>query len=270
MSNFWSPFKEQVDHIEENVSRADVAQSRLIGTDPKTGKPITVRMGPYGPFVQIGDKDDEEKPAFASLKPGQKMNQIDMDNYEELFVFPRVLGETEEGEEITANVGRFGPYVKFNNIFVSIRKEYQDRGIDAYNIGLEDARVLVKEKKEFEANKYINSFEGTDIEVLNGRFGPYITNGEKNAKIPKDREPKSLTLKECEELLAAAPERKGKKKLKKKTAAKKKTTKKKSAAKKKTTKKKTTTKKKSTAKKKTTKKKSTVKKKTTKKKTDKE
>jgi len=266
MANFWKPFKEQVDHIEENVSRADVAQSRLIGTDPKTGKPITVRMGPYGPFVQIGDKDDEEKPAFASLKPGQKMNQIDMNNYEELFVFPRVLGETEEGEEITANVGRFGPYVKFNNIFVSIRKEYQDRGIDAYNIELEDARVLVREKKEFEANKYINSFEGTDIEVLNGRFGPYITNGEKNAKIPKDRDPKSLTQKECEELLAAAPERKGKKKLKKK-AAKKKTTKKKTT-KKKTTKKKTT-KKKSTAKKKTTsKKKATTKKKTSKKKTD--
>ena len=262
MDHFWKPFKEQVDHIEENVSRADVAQSRLIGTDKKTGKPVTVRMGPYGPFVQIGDKDDEEKPAFASLKPGQKMNQITMDNYEELFVFPRVLGETEEGEEITANVGRFGPYVKFNNIFVSIRKEYQDRGIDAYNIGLEDARTLVREKKEFEANKYINSFEGTDIEVLNGRFGPYITNGEKNAKIPKDREPKSLTLKECEELLAAAPERRGKKKktAKKKTAAKKKATKKK-VTKKKTTKKKTT-KKKSTTKKKTTKKKATAKKKT--------
>lgn len=270
MDNFWRPFKEQVDDIEENVSRADVAQSRLIGTDPKTSKPITVRMGPYGPFVQIGDKDDEEKPAFASLKPGQKMIQIDMDNYEELFVFPRVLGETEEGEEITSNVGRFGPYVKFNNIFVSIRKEYQDRGIDAYNIELEDARVLVQEKKIFEANKYINSFEGTDIEVLNGRFGPYITNGEKNAKIPKDREPKSLTQKECEEFLAAAPERKGKKKLKKKAAAKKKVTKKK-VTKKKTTKKKVTKKKTSTKKKTAVKKKTTVKKKaTTKKKTDSE
>ncbi|MDH5391950.1 MAG: DNA topoisomerase I [Gammaproteobacteria bacterium] len=265
MQNFWAPFKQQVDYIEENVSRADVAQSRLIGTDPKTGKPITVRMGPYGPFVQIGDKDDEEKPAFASLKPGQKMNQIDMSNYEELFVFPRILGQTEEGEEVSSNVGRFGPYVKFDNTFVSIRKEYQDRGIDAYNIGLEDALVLIKEKKEFEANKYINSFEGTDIEVLNGRFGPYITNGEKNAKIPKDREPKSLTLKECEELLAAAPERKGKKKLKKKAAAKKKVSKKKAAPKKKTTKKKTTAKTKTAVKKK-----ATPKKKTTKKKTDSE
>ena len=252
MANFWKPFKEQVDYIEENVSRADVAQSRLIGTDPKTGKPITVRMGPYGSFVQIGDKDDEDKPAFASLKPGQKMHQITMDNYEELFVFPRVLGQTAEGEEVSSNVGRFGPYVKYNNVFVSIRKEYQDQGIDAYNITLEQALVLVQEKKIFEANKHIKAFEGTDIEVLNGRFGPYITDGEKNAKIPKDREPKSLTLKECEELLAAAPERKGKKKLKKKAAAKKKVTKKKAVTKKKTTKKKSTTKKQSTVKKKTT------------------
>ena len=260
LRDFWVPFKEQCIDKEENVSRADVAQSRHIGTDPKTSKPISVRMGPYGPFVQIGDKDDEEKPAFASLKPGMKMNEITMDNYEALFVLPRELGESPEGEKISTNYGRFGPYVKYDSKFVSINKAYQDQNIDPYNITLEQAMELVAAKKEFDANKYIKSFEGTDIEVLNGRYGPYITNGEKNAKIPKDKEPKDLTQEECEKLLAEAPERKGrKKKAAKKKVVKKKVAKKK-AHKKKTDKKKTV-KKKVEPKKKTAVKKKTVKKK---------
>ena len=238
LKKFWSPFKETVDHIEENVSRADVAQSRHIGTDEATGKPVSVRMGPYGPFVQIGDKDDEEKPRFASLRPGQKMADITMDDVYFLLQLPRDLGKTDEDEELSTNYGRFGPYVKYGSKFVSINKEYQDKGIDPYNITHEQAMELVKAKKEFDANKHIKNFPGTDIEVLNGRWGPYITDGLKNAKIPKDKEPTSLTQKECEELLAAAPFRRGKKK----KAAKKKVTKKK-AVKKKTTKKKTTKKK---------------------------
>ena len=260
MKNFWAPFIEKVEDIDANVSRADVAQSRHIGTDLKTGKPISVRMGPWGAFAQIGDKDDEEKPQFASLKPGQKMADITMDNVYDLFVLPRKLGVTDEDEEVTTNTGRFGPYVKYANIFVSIRKEFQDQGIDPYNITFEQAMVLVTEKKIFEANKHIKSFEGTEIEILNGRYGPYITDGYKNAKVPKDREPKDLTLEECEKLIAEAPERKGRKKkaAKKKAAAKKKTAKKK-VAKKKTVKKKTA--KKKTAKKKTVKKKATPKKK---------
>jgi len=253
LKQFWSPFKETVDHVEENVSRADVAQSRLIGTDEETGKPITVRMGPYGPFVQIGDKDDEEKPRFASLRPGQKMADITMDDVYFLLQLPRDLGESDEGEPLSTNYGRFGPYVKYGSKFVAINKAFQDQGIDPYNITHEQAMELVKAKKEFDANKHIKDFPGTDIEILNGRWGPYITDGIKNAKIPKDREPKSLTQKECEQLLEAAPFRRGKKKkvAKKKEAVKK-------TAKKKTVKKKT-------AKKKTTKKKA-VKKKTVKKK----
>ncbi|MGD8934595.1 MAG: topoisomerase C-terminal repeat-containing protein, partial [Gammaproteobacteria bacterium] len=161
---------------------------------------------------------------------------------------------TPEGEKLSTNYGRFGPYVKYDNKFVSINKAYQDQGIDPYNITYEQAMELVNAKKEFDANKYIKSFEGTDIEVLNGRFGPYITDGNKNAKIPKDKEPKDLTLQECEELLAAAPERKGrKKKAVKKTAAKESAPKKK-AAKKKTAKKKVS--KKKAARKKTVNKKS--------------
>ena len=255
LEKFWSPFIETVDHIEENVSRADVAQSRHIGTDEETGKPISVRMGPYGPFVQIGDKDDEEKPRFASLRPGQKMADITMDDVYFLLQLPRDLGETPEGEELSTNYGRFGPYVKYASKFVSINKEYQEKDIDPYNITFEQAMELVTVKKEFDANKHIKDFPGTDIEVLNGRWGPYITDGMKNAKIPKDKEPKSLTQKECEELLAAAPFRRGKKK----KAAKKKVVKKKAAAKKKTAKKKT-------AKKKTVKKKAATKKKAAKKK----
>lgn len=258
MENFWTPFIKKVEDIDENVSRADVAQSRDVGIDKESGKPITVRMGPYGAFAQIGDKDDEDKPRFASLKPGQKMNDITMDNVYDLFVLPRVLGETEEGEEVSSNVGRFGPYVKFDKFFVSIRKEFQEKGVDPYNIDFETAMILVREKKEFEANKYIKTFDDSEIQVLNGRYGPYITDGNKNAKIPKDREPASLTLAECEALIEAAPERKGKKK----KVAKKKVAKKK-VAKKKTVKKKTA--KKKTVKKKAAKKK-TVKKKTVKKK----
>jgi len=259
MKKFWKPFKEQCEDKDENVSRADVAQSRHIGTDPKTGKPVSVRMGPYGAFVQIGDKDDEDKPAFASLRPGMKMDDVDMDTVEFLMQLPRDLGETPEGEALSTNYGRFGPYVKYASKFVSINKEYQDRDIDPYNITYDQAMELVAAKKEFDANKHIKHFEGTDIEVLNGRYGPYITDGIKNAKIPKDKEPKDLTQKECEELLEAAPARKGrgKKKAVKKKVAKKKTVKKKvtkkKAAKKKTAKKKTI--KKKTVKKKTTEKK---------------
>lgn len=252
MRQFWDPFIKLVEDKDANVTRAEVAQSKEICIDEKTGKPVTVRMGPYGPFVQIGDKDDEEKPQFASLRPGMKMSEVTKDNYLELFVLPRDLGETPEGEKLSTNYGRFGPYVKYDNKFVSINKAYQDQGIDPYNITYEQAMELVAAKKEFDANKYIKSFEGTDIEVLNGRYGPYITNGEKNAKIPKDKEPKSLTLEECEELLAAAPERRGRKKKVAKKAVKKAATKKK-AAKKKASKKKTSKKK---AKKKVAKKKS--------------
>ena len=252
LKKFWSPFKETVDHVEENVSRADVAQSRHIGTDAETGKPVSVRMGPYGPFVQIGDKDDEEKPRFASLRPGQKMADITMDDVYFLLQLPRDLGETDEGEALSTNYGRFGPYVKYASKFVSINKEYQDRGIDPYNITHEQAMELVRAKKEFDANKHIKDFPGTDIEILNGRWGPYITNGLKNAKVPKDKEPKSLTQQECEELLAASKNFLKKKKSAKKKTAKKKTVKKKSV-KKKTAKKKTV--KKKAAKKKTVKKK---------------
>src|SRR5690606_19500840 len=169
----------------------------------------------YGAFVQIGTKDDEEKPLFAGLRPGQKMDSITLPEALELFKLPRELGATPDGEPVSANIGRFGPYVRYGDKFVSIRGDD-----DPYTITLERALELIEEKKQADANRIIKTFDGTDVQILNGRYGPYVTNGAKNAKIPKDREPKSLTLEECEALLAAAPERRGRGK---KAAAKKKT-----------------------------------------------
>jgi DNA topoisomerase I len=233
LDNFWKPFKRLCDDKEESVTREQVAQARELGTDPKSGKPMTVRMGRYGPFVQIGTKDDEEKPKFAGLRPGQKMNEITMEEALELFKLPRKLGETPDGLPVSASVGRFGPYVRYGDKYVSMKED------DPYTVELPRALELIEAKKIEDANRLIQDFEEQGIQVLNGRYGPYITDKTKNAKVPKDREPKSLTLEECIELLAAAPVRgrRGKKKAAKKKTAKKTATKKK-AAKKKTKKKK--------------------------------
>jgi len=239
MGEFWTDFKALVDNKMETVSRDEAKQARELGTDPKTGRPVSVRMGRYGPYVQIGTVEDEDKPLFAGLRPGQKMDAVNFDDAMELFKLPRVLGETEEGEEVAASIGRFGPYIRFGSKFVSLKKDD-----DPYTVTLERALELVAEKKEFDANREIKVFAGTDIQILNGRYGAYITNGEKNARIPKDRieEPASLTQEECEELLAKAPVKKSRRKAAKKKAAKKKTVKKKTvkkkAVKKKTVKKK--------------------------------
>ena len=240
LEHFWKPFVDLVEDKEQSVSREQVAQARELGTDPKSGKPVTVRMGRYGPFVQIGTKDDEEKPKFAGLRPGQKMNDLDLETALELFKLPRKLGETPDGLPVSASVGRFGPYVRYGDKYVSIRGDD-----DPYTIELPRALELIEAKKIEDANRIIQDFEEEGIQVLNGRYGPYVTDKTKNARVPKDREPKSLTLEECKELLAAAPARgkRGKKKAakkktetKKKTAGKKKKTTKK-AAKKKTSKK---------------------------------
>jgi len=201
LEKFWKPFIHQVDKIERTVTREQVAQARELGKDPATGKPITVRMGRFGPFVQIGTKDDEEKPRFAGLRPGQKMDAITLADAMELFKLPRTLGETAEGETIIANVGRFGPYVKYGSKYASLKED------DPYTVTLERAREVIRLKKEADAQRLIQDFPEEGIQVLNGRYGPYITDKKKNAKIPKDREPKSLTLEECRALLAAAPER---------------------------------------------------------------
>jgi len=245
LEKFWKPFHALCEDKESSVTREQVAQARELGTDPKSGKPVTVRMGRYGPFVQIGTKDDEEKPKFAGLRPGQKMTDIDLETAMELFKLPRKLGETEDGLPVSASVGRFGPYVRYGDKYVSMKED------DPYTVELPRALELIAEKIKADAERLILDFEDHGIQVLNGRYGPYITNKEKNARVPKDREPKTLTLEECIELLAAAPVRgrRGKKKTAKKKVAKKKAAKKKvakkKAAKKKPAKKKAAKKKKS-------------------------
>jgi DNA topoisomerase I len=209
LDEFWKPFSELVSNKEQSVSREQVAQARDLGVDPKSGKPMTVRMGRYGPFVQIGTKDDEEKPKFAGLRPGQKMNDITQEEALELFKLPRMLGETPDGLPVMASVGRFGPYIRYGDKFVSIRGDD-----DPYTIQLPRALELIEEKRIADANRIIRDFEEEGIQVLHGRYGPYITDKSKNARVPKDRDPATLTLEECRELLAAAPQRgrRGKKK----------------------------------------------------------
>ena len=204
LENFWTDFRDQVEDKAASVSRAEAVQSRDLGTDPKSGRPVSVRLGRFGPIVQIGTKDDEEKPRFAGLLPGQKMDQVTLDEALALFKLPRELGETAEGEPVQVNVGRFGPYVKYGRKYASLGPDD-----DVWTIELPRALEIIAEKKAFDAQKYIKSFPEEGIEVLNGRYGPYVTDGSKNAKVPKDREPASLTLEECRELLAAAPERRG-------------------------------------------------------------
>jgi len=212
LESFWKPFIERVENIESSVTREQASQARVLGEDPKSGRPVSVRMGRYGAFVQIGTKDDEDKPLFAGLRPGQKMDEITYDEAMDLFKLPRNLGETPEGEDVSASIGRFGPYVRYGSKFVSLRED------DPYTITLERALEVIAEKKIADANRIISDFPDLGIQVLNGRYGPYITDGKKNAKIPKEREPKSLTSSECQELLAAAPER-GARRGKKKAAA---------------------------------------------------
>ncbi len=211
LDEFWGPFQRQLEE-KQKISRGEAAQSRELGTDPKSGRPITVRMGRYGPHVQIGTREDAEKPRFAGLLPGQSIDSITLEEALVLFELPRELGETPEGEKVSANIGRFGPYVRYGDKYVSITEG------DPHTITLEQALILIEEKKRADANRVIQAFEGSTVQVLRGRYGPYITDGTKNAKIPKGREPESLSLEECEKLIAEAPEKRGRRRSTKRKA----------------------------------------------------
>lgn len=204
--NFYRPFHKKV-AVTEKVERSSVGRSRELGVDPKTGKNVYAKLGRFGAYVQIGENPDDnggEKPKFASLRPGQFIESITLEDAMELFKMPRDLGEFEE-KPVIVNIGRFGPYVLHDKKFVSIPK-----GEDPYEISLERSIELIEAKRIADANKLIKSFEGhPDVQVLNGRFGPYIKAGKKNVKIPKGKEPASLTIEECLALAEATPERKG-------------------------------------------------------------
>ncbi|KAF1710811.1 DNA topoisomerase I [Pseudoxanthomonas sacheonensis] len=227
MERFWGPFKQLVEEKKESVDRSEATGARELGTDPKTGKPVSVRLGRYGPYAAIGStaEDAEDKPTFASLRPGQSMHTISLEDALELFKLPRKLGQDKD-EEVSVGIGRFGAFAKRGSVYASLKKED-----DPYTIDLARAVFLIEEKEEIARNRVIKEFDGSDIQVLNGRYGPYISDGKLNGRIPKDREPASLTLEEVVKLMeeTGKPMRKG---FGKKTAAKKTTVKKEAAPKK--------------------------------------
>ena len=183
-----------------DVSRAETSQMRKIGVDEKTGENIFVRIGRYGPMVQVGEGSDDEKPRFFGLPKGTNVDTVDMETVQRAMELPRTVGHTEDGEEIVANVGRFGPYVKLGKLFVSIKPH------DPHDITIKEAMKIIKEKQEKEAAKHIKTFEGTNIQILNGPYGPYITDSKKNARIPKEiKDPSKISQKQAEKLLAEAP-----------------------------------------------------------------
>ena len=233
MEDFYGDFKKTIINKEETVNKEDYLQIREIGTDPVSGKPMSARVGRFGPFVQIGTKDDEEKPKFVAIPDHLNMDTITMDEALFLFTLPRVVGQTNDGEDIKANIGRFGPYLQVKTKYYSLKED------DPYKIELPRALELIKQIDEEKAKNTIKVFEKEKIQVLIGRYGPYIKQGRKNFKIPKGKEAEELTLEECLEIIENDPKNKGAKKSTTKKPAAKKPAAKKTTAKKSTTKKKT-------------------------------
>ena len=205
---FYGPFHDKVEDTLKNSER--VKGERLLGTDPKSGRNIYVKLGRYGPMAQIGDREEEEKPKFASLRKGQSIETLTLEEALELFKFPRELGDFEDAP-ITVAIGRYGPYVRHNNKFVSLKKEDDPATIDK-----ERAVELIKEKREKDKQKYIKTFEEEGIQILNGRWGPYISHKKKNYKVPKDKDPKTLTLEDCKKIISEAGTKKKNTRTKKK------------------------------------------------------
>ena len=207
MQKFWGPFKQLVEEKTESVDRTDAGSARVLGADPASGKEVSARIGRFGPMVQIGTVEDEDKPKFASLQPGQSIYSITLEQALKLFDMPRTLGESN-GEQVSVGVGRFGPFAKRGSTYASLKEK---EGDDPYTIDLARAVFLIEQKEEIARNRIIKEWDGSDIQVLNGRFGPYLSDGKFNGKIPKDREPASLTLEEAQQLMAETgkPARKG-------------------------------------------------------------
>ena len=197
LKRFYAHFHPLVEKS-EGASRQEAAQARELGKDPKTGKPMFARFGRYGPMLQIGEAEDEEKPQFAPMPENATLDNVTFEQALEMFKLPRSVGKTVEGEEIKANIGRFGPYIQVGKIFVSIKDH------DPLTIGETEARELYAEKLKKEAEKHINEFPG-GIKVLNGPYGPYITDGKKNVRTPKETDPKAITEAEAKDMLAKAP-----------------------------------------------------------------
>ncbi len=181
-----------------------MSQARELGKDPGTGEMIYARFGRYGPMLLKGDiEDTEKKPVFAPLPSGTSLETVTLDQALEMFKLPRTVGKTEDGLEIKANIGRFGPYIQVEKTYVSIKP------LDPRDITEAEARELYKEKLAKDAAKNIQEFK-SGIKILNGPYGPYITDGKKNARIDKETDPKGITEAEAKEILDKAPAKKGK------------------------------------------------------------
>lgn len=197
LDEFYEPFHKLIE-ASGSIERKAVAQSREIGKHPKSGLIILARYGRFGPMLQLGSGEGDNKPEFAPMPKGAKIDTVTLDQAIEAFKLPRIVGKTLEGQEIKANIGRFGPYVQVDKRFVSIKN------LDPHTITEEQARELIVEKVAAEKANNIKEFD-SGIKVLNGRFGPYVTDGKKNAKIDKSIDPASLTEDKAKELLATAP-----------------------------------------------------------------
>lgn len=198
LSEFYGPFHELVTQS-GSIERSSVAQARQIGTDPKSGKPIFARFGRFGPLLQLGDPADKDnKPTFAPMLKGASIETVTLEQALKAFELPRLVGQTEDGQDIKANIGRFGPYIQVGKLFISIKPH------DPHDITEATARELYAAKLQAEAEKNIADF-GDGIKVLKGRWGPYVTDGKKNARIAKETDPASITHDQAKKLLADAP-----------------------------------------------------------------
>lgn len=200
LKSFYTPFHELIEQS-GGIDRSTVGANREIGIDPKSGKPIFARFGRFGPMLQLGSQESDEKPQFAPLPRGAKIETVTLEQAIHAFTLPRLVGQSKDGQDIKANIGRFGPYIQVGKVFVSIKPE------DPHDITLEKALELYEAKLQAEKEKNIADF-GDGIKVLNGRFGAYITDGTKNVKVPKDTSPASITHEQAKALLAEAPARK--------------------------------------------------------------
>lgn len=194
LKEFYFPFHEKVIHTTETSERA--SGERILGEDPETGLIVSVRIARFGPVAQKTDPNNPEaKPVYAQLRKDQKIETITLEEALELFKLPRVVGEYE-GKEVIAGVGRFGPYIRHDNKFVSIKKQF-----DPHTITIDEAIQVIDAKRVSDSEKFIKVFdEDPTFQILNGRWGPYLKAGKKNIKLPKDRDPSSLTFEECVEL----------------------------------------------------------------------
>lgn len=197
LKDFYKDFHPLVE-ASADVSRQETSQARALGPDPKTGKPIIARYGRYGPMLQMGETESEEKPLFAPLPAGAKVDTVTLEQALEMFKLPRTVGQTADGKDIKANIGRFGPYIQVDKTFVSIKP------LDPTTITLAEARDLYQAKLKKDAEKNIAEFK-SGIKILNGPYGAYITDGKKNARIPKETDPKSITEAVAKDMLAKAP-----------------------------------------------------------------